>query len=114
MEVSQPAHIEHHLPPATFLLSCFLESQGGAPPHVIGQTRALVMLFPSPLPSFPIKIQSCFFVFVFLFCFVYKILREYVWEQNGPTQNVTLAPEIFQIENNEGPKDSKRNFHLAH
>ena len=101
MEVSQPAHIEHHLPLAT----CFLESQGGA----TGQTRALVMLFPSPLPSFPIKNQSGFF-----FCFIYKILHEYVWEQNGPTQNVTLAHEIFQIENNEDPKDSERNFHLAH
>ena len=72
------------------------------------------MLFPSPLPSFPIKIQSFVCLFVCFFCFIYKILREYVWEQNGPTQNVTLAHEIFQIENNEGPKESERNFHLAH
>ena len=72
------------------------------------------MSFPSPLPSFPIKNQS-FFFFLSLFYFIYKTLHwEFVWEGNGPTQNVTLAHEIFQMEHDEGTKDSERNFHLAH
>ena len=35
-----------------------------------------------------------------------------IGDQNLPVQNVSLESRLFQAENNQGPKDSERNFEL--